>query len=297
MNLQRFLEVASRQLASSRQADEISGSINIKKEPEDDERIRKIKHKNPKKRMQDAQESVCDRCGIKHQPGYCKALGQICLGCGKKGHFKKMCKSGSKSNWSYRRNRSSRRIKEETSEGSSASDDEDDYPTRLGKLRVRKTKARFSQVEDVSRRREKVVDNASIQTDSSDDEEGHKNEIKKIRVSKTSRNPEAGIELPVTVNGVGFYVDPDTGADLNLFDESHYRMMKEKNPQTKLQKVKQKVIAAINTSVPVKGNSMQPCLTKPGKLGQKRLHKWVTCWSTTAFRNYAARFRMHQIRP
>ena len=53
-NLQRFLEVASRQLASSRQADEISGSINIKKEPEDDERIRKIKHKNPKKRMQDA---------------------------------------------------------------------------------------------------------------------------------------------------------------------------------------------------------------------------------------------------
>ena len=142
-----------------------------------------------------------------------------------------------------------------------------------------------------------MVDYASIQTDSSDDGEEHKNEIKKITVCKTSRNPEAGIELPVTVNGVGFYVDPDTGADLNLFDESHYRMMKEKNPQTKLQKVKQKVIAAINTSVPVKGNSMQPCLTKPGKLGQKRLHKWVTCWSTTAFRNYAARFRMHQIRP
>ena len=98
-----------------------------------------------------------------------------------------------------------------------------------------------------------MVDYASIQTDSSDDGEEHKNEIKKITVCKTSRNPEAGIELPVTVNGVGFYVDPDTGADLNLFDESHYRMMKEKNPQTKLQKVKQKVIAAINTSVPVKG--------------------------------------------
>ena len=98
-----------------------------------------------------------------------------------------------------------------------------------------------------------MVDYASIQTDSSDDGEEHKNEIKKITVCKTSRNPEAGIELPVTVNGVGFYVDPDTGADLNLLDESHYRMMKEKNPQTKLQKVKQKVIAAINTSVPVKG--------------------------------------------
>ena len=68
-NLQRFLEVESRQLASSRQADEISVSINIKKEPEDDERIRKIKYKNPKT-MQDAQESACDRCGIKHQPGY-----------------------------------------------------------------------------------------------------------------------------------------------------------------------------------------------------------------------------------
>ena len=139
-NLQRFLEVASRQLASSRplassrQADEISGSINIKKEPEDDERIRKIKHKNPKKRMQDAQESVCDRCGIKHQPGYCKALGQICLGCGKNVHFKKMRKSGSKSNQSYRQNRSSRRVKEETSEESSVSDDEGDYPTRLGKF-------------------------------------------------------------------------------------------------------------------------------------------------------------------
>ena len=89
-NLQRFLEVASRQLASSRQADEISGSINIKKEPEDDERIRKIKHKNPKKIMQDAEESVCDRCGIKHQPGYCKAFRQICLGCRKKDHFKKI---------------------------------------------------------------------------------------------------------------------------------------------------------------------------------------------------------------
>ena len=42
-NLQRSLELASRQLASSRQADEISGSINNKKESEDDERIRKIK--------------------------------------------------------------------------------------------------------------------------------------------------------------------------------------------------------------------------------------------------------------
>ena len=79
-NLQRFLEVASRQLASSRQADEISGSINIKKEPEDVDRIRKIKHKYPKKRMQDAIESMCGRCGIKHQPGYCKALGQVYLG-------------------------------------------------------------------------------------------------------------------------------------------------------------------------------------------------------------------------
>ena len=98
-----------------------------------------------------------------------------------------------------------------------------------------------------------MVDKASIQTDSSDDKEENKNEIKKIRVAKTSRNPEAGIELPVTVNGVGFYVDPDTGADLNLLDESHYRMMKEKNTQMKLKKVKQKVIAANNTSVPVKG--------------------------------------------
>ena len=98
-----------------------------------------------------------------------------------------------------------------------------------------------------------MVDYASIQTDSSDDGEEHKNEIKKIAVCKTSRNPEAGIELPVTVNGVGFYVDPDTGADLNLFDESHYRMIKEKNPQMELKKVKQKVIAANNTSVPIKG--------------------------------------------
>ena len=56
-----------------------------------------------------------------------------------------MCKSGSKSNWSYRQNRSSRRIKEETTEESSASDDEDDYPTRLEKPRVRKTRAMFSQ--------------------------------------------------------------------------------------------------------------------------------------------------------
>ena len=132
--MQRFLEVASRPLASSRQADEISGSINIKKEPEDDERINKIKYNNPKKSRQDAQESVCGRCGIKYQPGYCKALSQICLGCGKKVHFKKMCKSGSKSNQSYRQNRSSRRVKEETSEESSVSDDEGDYPTRLGKF-------------------------------------------------------------------------------------------------------------------------------------------------------------------
>ena len=50
-----------------------------------------------------------------------------------------------------------------------------------------------------------------------------------------------------------FYVDPDTGADLNLFDESHCRMIKEKNPQMELKKVKQKVIAANNTSVPIKG--------------------------------------------
>ena len=191
--------------------------------------------------MQDAQESVCNRCGIKHQLGYCKALGQICLGCGKKGHFKKMRKSGSKSQQSYRRNGSSRRVKEE----SSPSDDEDDYPTRLVKLRVRKTRAKSSQVEDVSRRTKKMVGNASIQIESSDDEEEHKNETKKIRVAKTSRNPEAGIELPVTVTGAGFYADLDTGADLNLFDESHHKVVKEKNPQKKLKKVKQKKLQQI----------------------------------------------------
>ena len=79
-----------------------------------------------------------------------------------------------------------------------------------------------------------MVDNASIQADYSNDEEEHKNEIKKITVAKTSRNPDAGIESSVTVNGVGLYVDPDTGADLNLFDESHYRMIKGRNPQMKL---------------------------------------------------------------
>ena len=46
-NFRRFLEVASRQLASSRQEDEISGGINIKKEPEDDERIKKNQTQQP----------------------------------------------------------------------------------------------------------------------------------------------------------------------------------------------------------------------------------------------------------
>ena len=70
-----------------------------------------------------------------------------------------MCKSGSKSNQSYRQNRSFRRVKKEACEESPASDDQDDYPTRLGKLQVRKTLARSSQVEDVSRKRDEVVDN------------------------------------------------------------------------------------------------------------------------------------------
>ena len=46
-NFRRFLEVASRQLASSRQEDEISRGINIKKEPEDDERIKKNQTQQP----------------------------------------------------------------------------------------------------------------------------------------------------------------------------------------------------------------------------------------------------------
>ena len=168
------------------------------------------------------------------------------------GRFKKMCKSGSKSNQSYRRNRSSRRVKEEASEESSASYDEDAYANSLGKLWLRKTRVRSSQVEDVSKRRESVFENASIQAVASNDQEEHENKIKKIRVAKTSRNPESGTELPVTVNGAGFYVDPDTGAELSLLDESHYRMIKKKNPQLKLKKVKQKVVTANNTSVPIK---------------------------------------------
>ena len=56
-SFQRFLKVASRQPASRRQADEINGGINIKKDPKDDERIKKIKNNNPKKSMQDAQDA------------------------------------------------------------------------------------------------------------------------------------------------------------------------------------------------------------------------------------------------
>ena len=44
-------------------------------------------------------------------------------------------------------------------------------------------------------------------------------------------------------NGVGFCVDPDTGDDLTLFDESHYRMIREKNPDE---------TTANNISVPIK---------------------------------------------
>ena len=83
------------------------------------------------------------------------------MGCGKKGHFKKMCKSGSKSNQLYRENRSYRKVKEEIREESSASDD-DGYPTRLGKLEVRETVPRSLQVAGAFRRRDKVVDKTSI---------------------------------------------------------------------------------------------------------------------------------------
>ena len=44
-------------------------------------------------------------------------------------------------------------------------------------------------------------------------------------------------------NGVGFCVDPDTGDDLTLFDESHYRMIREKNPDETI---------ANNITVPLK---------------------------------------------
>ena len=44
-------------------------------------------------------------------------------------------------------------------------------------------------------------------------------------------------------NGVGFCVAPDTGDDLTLFDEFHYRMIREKNPDE---------TTANNISVPIK---------------------------------------------
>ena len=83
------------------------------------------------------------------------------MGCGKKGHFKKMCKSGSKSNQLYRENRSFIKVKEEISEESSASDDHG-YPTRLGKREVREAVARSLQVAGVLGRRDKVLDKTSI---------------------------------------------------------------------------------------------------------------------------------------
>ena len=79
------------------------------------------------------------------------------------------------------------------------------------------------------------------------------------------------VELPVTVNVEKSYVDPDTGADFNLFDESHYRMIKEKNPQMKLKKVKQNIIAANKTSVPIKGKFDTTIYNKIRQLRQKHL--------------------------
>ena len=43
--------------------------------------------------IKDTKHSSCPKCGTKHQRGKCPAFGAECHSCGKKNHWKKMCRS------------------------------------------------------------------------------------------------------------------------------------------------------------------------------------------------------------
>uniref|UniRef100_A0A8C9SGK0 Gypsy retrotransposon integrase-like protein 1 n=1 Tax=Scleropages formosus TaxID=113540 RepID=A0A8C9SGK0_SCLFO len=51
----------------------------------------------------------CGRCGLHHKPRTCPAYKDVCKGCGKKGHWKKMCRSEKGRECNERRNRPEKR--------------------------------------------------------------------------------------------------------------------------------------------------------------------------------------------
>lgn len=194
--------------ALDEQTAEQAGAINKKVDEETShERVKKIASRK-----------------TKYQPNKddaCPAIGISCDNCGKKNHYARVC-FGKVKQQTENRNQKQRQGGSRNRTESRNNRDRRDYRSD--------DKREISQA-----RRTRHVGHQSSD-DSSSDDECFMNHLKTHHTSKDSDNQWK--TCTIQINGVNIEVEPDSGSDTNVMDESQFEKLRQQAPEVKIKDTK-----------------------------------------------------------
>ena len=220
--LAKILEEAAIEEETQEQAGEIDQKVKAATA-----NIQRVQDVGTTKRKQTyvQQQKECGRCGLKHNPGYCRAKGAECRKCGKRNHYARVCRS-SKSNDGPK-----------TGKKNAWQNNKDGGHTQ-----------RDQRVRHVENQPDRDQDQDSDSTDEDIQSIAHHMSIHHI--SQTTKPGEN--KCTIKINGTEVEMEPDTGADTNVMDEYQFHTLLKNNPGIELKKSKVK-LKTLKEDLPVLG--------------------------------------------
>lgn len=207
--------------ALDEQTVEQAGAINKNVDEETShERVKKIASRKTK--YQPNKDDACGRCGNSKKHNTCPAIGVSCdKYCGKKNHYARVC-FGKVKQQTENRNQKQRQGGSRNLTESKNNRDRRDYRSD--------DKREISQA-----RRTRHVGHQSSD-DSSSDDECFMNHLKTHHTSKDSDSQWK--TCTIQINGVNIEVEPDSGSDTNVMDESQFEKLRQQAPEVKIRDTK-----------------------------------------------------------
>ena len=179
-------------------------------------------------------DDACARCGNSKQHTTCPAFGDVsCDNCGKKNHYARVCFGKSKHNFANRNPKHRPGHNRYRSASQNIRDKRDYHDDKRETSQTRRTRH-----------------TGNTHSDDSSSDEYFLNHLKTHHTSKD--NADKWKTCTIQINEISIVVEPDSGSDTNIMNESQFANLQKQAPELKIKATKIK-LKALKEELPVIG--------------------------------------------